>query len=90
MKYDMKAFDLLAETYGNDIRQILTFMQVWSKTSKSLNYSETQLGLVGSKKDETVMITNFDAATKLLNRSEVLISEKMSFNLISFNICKVE
>lgn len=76
MKYDNNALELLCETFGNDLRQILNFMQMWSKKSDSLLYSETKLGLVGTKKDESVMITNFDAASKLLNRSEVKLMPK--------------
>ena len=67
----MNALELLCETFGNDIRQILTFMQIWSNKSDSLLYSEAKNGLVGAKKDESGMITNFDAAARLLNRSEV-------------------
>ena len=44
---------------------------MWSTRSDSLLYSEAKLGLVGTRKDETVMITNFDAASRLLNKAEV-------------------
>lgn len=71
LKSDQKALELVCETFGNDIRQILNFLQMWKSRSNILKYDDAQKGLVGGKKDESVMITGLDAAAKLLNRMEV-------------------
>jgi hypothetical protein len=37
---DKQAIELLAETMGNDIRQILNYLQMWFKINKTLKYMD--------------------------------------------------
>ena len=68
IQYEINALEYLCEICGNDIRQIINFIEIWSRTKKSIKYKD----LVGGQqkiegKDEVVMLSNFDAAKELLN-----------------------
>lgn len=58
------ALENLCESFGNDIRQCLGFLQIYSLTHKKIKFSDISNKKLG--KDETVMLTNFDAAARLL------------------------
>ena len=68
ISYEMNALEYLCEICGNDIRQIINFIELWARNNKSLKYKD----LTGNKdkiqgKDEVVMLRNFDAAKELLS-----------------------
>ena len=68
IQYETNALEYLCEICGNDIRQLINYIELWSRTHKSIKYKD----LVGSGekiegKDEVVMLSNFDAAKELLN-----------------------
>ena len=71
MRVDMNSLEYLCESFGNDIRQIINFLEVYSKKSKILDYQNTKQTFGTVKKDQAVMISNFDAATKFLCKSSV-------------------
>ena len=66
--YEINALEYLCEICGNDIRQIINFIELWTRQNKSLKFKDLTGGnqkLQG--KDEVVMLKNFDAAKELLN-----------------------
>ena len=66
--YELNALEYLAEICGNDIRQIINFVELWTRQNKSIKFKDLTGGnqkLQG--KDEVVMLKNFDAAKELLN-----------------------
>ena len=67
MKCDLNALEYLCEICGNDIRQCINYIELWSKTHNSLRYNELSGKDKMQGKDEIVMIKNFDAAKELLN-----------------------
>lgn len=65
---ELNALDYICEICGNDIRQIMNFIELWSRTHKTIKFSDlTGSGQKMEGKDEVVMLTNFDAAKELLN-----------------------
>jgi replication factor C subunit 1 len=73
MRVDLNSLEYLCESFGNDIRQILNFLQMYSKRADTLTYMDAKNTLNKSKKDETVMMNNFDAAKKLMTVRILLI-----------------
>ena len=68
INYEINALEYLCEICGNDIRQIINFMELWTRKNKSIKFKD----LTGGKdriqgKDEVVMLKNFDAAKELLS-----------------------
>ena len=66
--YELNALEYLSEICGNDIRQIINFVELWTRQNKSIKFKDLTGGnqkLQG--KDEVVMLKNFDAAKELLN-----------------------
>ena len=66
--YELNALEYLCEICGNDIRQIINFIELWTRKNKSIKFKDLTGGnqkLQG--KDEVVMLKNFDAARELLN-----------------------
>ena len=68
ISYEINALEYLCEICGNDIRQIINFIELWARNNKSIKYKD----LTGNNnkiqgKDEVVMLTNFEAAKELLS-----------------------
>lgn len=70
LKIDDRAIELLINQSGNDIRQIITQVQVMLTTSNSLSFKEVQSRVGLTSKDQKLMINNFQAANKLMNFEE--------------------
>ena len=68
IQYELNALEYLCEICGNDIRQIINYIELWTRTHKNIKFND--LNGKDQKiqgKDEIVMLTNFDAAKELLN-----------------------
>jgi replication factor C subunit 1 len=65
------AVEYLCESVGNDIRQCLNFLELWSRKSNEMKYKDLKLGYNKYQKDSGLMISNFSAAQKLLSKNEV-------------------
>ena len=74
---EKNALEYLCESVGNDIRQCINFVEMWSKNHNAIKYNEIQEKYGSFNKDSLCMISNFDAATKLLN---CINSKRMKFN----------
>lgn len=71
---DENSLDKLVEQMNGDIRQILGFLQVWSKRpDNNFIYATFSKDIEKFKKDQAVTVSNFDAATILLNKAQVNI-----------------
>ncbi len=73
---EMNALEYICESCGNDIRQCINFIEMYSKIHKSITFKDISHNMNSFNKDSSVMLSNFDAAVKLLNNSN---SKKMSF-----------
>jgi replication factor C subunit 1 len=65
-----RALEQLVETFQNDMRQLLSYLEVIFRTVSKRITVDALSGKNRSSKDASVMINHFDAARKLLNRSE--------------------
>ena len=63
---DDETCENLVESSGNDIRQVINILQMWTQQASTAN-SDSKAFLAASRKDEKVMINNFEAAYRLLN-----------------------
>ena len=67
LNVDINSLEYLCENFGNDIRQLINFLQMHAKRSNTLSYNDTKGSFYKVKKDQTVMMNNFDAAKLLMN-----------------------
>ena len=79
---EFNALEYLCEICGNDIRQIMNFIELWTRTHKRIKFND----LTGSSqkiegKDEVVMLKNFDAAKELLNNKSHTLSYRHLLDL---------
>lgn len=82
MNVDTNAIEFLVESSGNDIRQILTSLELWSRSYSELTYMQAKNSLKVLTKDSTCMVDSFEAASKLFNSSEMRrISQKEKIDL---------
>lgn len=65
------AVEFLVESSGNDIRQILTNFDMWSRSYSEMTYMQAKRTFSSGNKDTTCMVSNFEAALKLFNSSEM-------------------
>ena len=82
IQYEINALEYLCEICGNDIRQIMNFIELWTRTHKSVKYKDLTGGdqkIQG--KDEVVMLKNFDAAKELLNSKSHSLPYRQLFDL---------
>jgi len=87
LKADENSLEFLIGIMGNDIRQVINFLQIWSKKSNTFVYSTLKPKAKTFQKDEAVMISNFDAGTKLMRRSEfqnLTLRERMNLPRFAF------
>ena len=68
---EKNSVEVVVEAFGNDIRQILTFFEVCSRSMDKMNYSEAKSSASVSSKDLNTLLNHFDAACKLFNTSEM-------------------
>mmetsp|Transcript_7362 Transcript_7362/g.13664 ORF Transcript_7362/g.13664 Transcript_7362/m.13664 type:complete len:776 (-) Transcript_7362:24-2351(-) len=68
---DPTALDHIIETSGNDVRQVLTMVEMWARCHNGLSLLDAKVGMKNACKDQSVMISSFDAASKLLNTQEI-------------------
>jgi len=61
---------------GNDIRQVINILQLWTQQTASGSTETAKKFITGSGKDEKVMINNFEAAHRLLNHGVVNLYDK--------------
>ncbi len=71
IKVEKNALEYLCESVGNDIRQCLNFLEMWSRKFKDLRYSDMTEKYKKFNKDSLLMVNSFEACTKLLNKAQV-------------------
>ena len=83
MNINEKELDFICESFGCDIRQILNYLELASKTGKVINCEDY-------KKDSAVTINSFDVCKKMLTRSEFnkykTYNDKMDLFFIDFEL----
>jgi replication factor C subunit 1 len=77
------AVEQFVEASGNDIRQILTSLEMWARSSFSLSYMKAKQALKTMSKDPVSMLSHFDAASKLFNKTEMKkLKHKEKINMV--------
>ncbi|CAN0024030.1 unnamed protein product [Ascophyllum nodosum] len=66
MDVDDNAAEMLAEANGNDIRQVLHALQMWSRKSSKMTYMNLKGGLSSIEKDKMQRCGPFEAARLIL------------------------
>jgi len=89
VQMDDNALELLIESSGNDIRQMINTLQLHSTNKTSMTYMQAKNQLKSMSKDENSMVNPFEAVTKLLTSKdarELKIWQKMSLYFIDFEL----
>ena len=68
LKVDEAAVSYLVESVGNDIRQCLNFLQMWSRKSNTMQFFDLKNKYGKYSKDGGLMLSNFDVCRKMLSR----------------------
>jgi len=68
LKVEESAVSYLVESVGNDIRQCLNMLQMWSRKYNSMVYFDLKNKYGKYSKDSGLMLSNFDVCQKMLNR----------------------
>lgn len=76
---ESNALEYLCESVGNDIRQCVNFLEFWSRKFRDLKYNDMSSKYSKFNKDASVMMSNFDAAKKILDKYTVNNSNKIKF-----------
>lgn len=86
IKGNKSAVRKVIEASGNDIRQVLTALELWARTHSELTESEAQASTDISSKDTHVMVNNFEATSKLLNSSGLNIKDRQDLFFIDYEL----
>jgi replication factor C subunit 1 len=76
---ESNALEYLCESVGNDIRQCINFLEFWSRKFKHLKYFDMSSKYDKFNKDASVMMSNFEAAKKILDKQTVNTYYKFKF-----------
>ncbi|KAK9170741.1 Replication factor RFC1 C terminal domain protein [Cryptosporidium meleagridis] len=89
MKIEPNAIELLCESVGNDLRQILNELQLLSLSNINVRFSDIKAEISGHLKDVQVTLDVFSATKKLLTTSEsshLSIHDKLEIFFIDFDL----
>jgi replication factor C subunit 1 len=89
MKVQPNAIDHLIEVSGSDIRQVITALEMWAKYSSEMSYMQAKQSTMSTGKDAHIMINSFEAASKLLRKSDqksLTQKEKMDLFFIDYDL----
>jgi replication factor C subunit 1 len=88
-KIDDNALEILIESSGNDIRQMINMLQLQSSSHKNMSFMDAKKSLFSVSKDEQNMLTAFDAATKMLTKRDfqpLNFTKKLNLFFIDFDL----
>jgi replication factor C subunit 1 len=87
LKIEMNALTLLAESVGNDIRQVLNSLEMMKRSSNKeiLTYVDMKDKLETIKKDDVLRFSGFDGAQSILN-SRIPLAKRMEAFFIDHDI----
>lgn len=74
---------------GNDMRQVLTYFEAISHRTNIVTFEDVRNSSLNTSKDMTVMMSAFDACTKLLNRREMNVltpKQRLDLFFIDFDM----
>ena len=71
---DNQTLSYIVESFGNDIRQTINYLDLYSRGSKNINDFKNNCDEV--KKDKSVTVGSFDITKILLNKNE---TSKLNF-----------
>jgi len=89
LKVDSKSLAALVEQMKGDLRQILNFLQMWSKNHNEFLYASFNKNVKSFKKDNSVTLSGMDAARILLNspdRREFTLREQLDLFFIEYDL----
>eukprot|EP00616_Rhizochromulina_sp_CCMP1243_P009043 CAMPEP_0118991158 /NCGR_PEP_ID=MMETSP1173-20130426/51167_1 /TAXON_ID=1034831 /ORGANISM="Rhizochromulina marina cf, Strain CCMP1243" /LENGTH=421 /DNA_ID=CAMNT_0006942269 /DNA_START=28 /DNA_END=1293 /DNA_ORIENTATION=+ len=79
---DGNAADLLVESVGNDIRQVLNCLQMWRRNSSTVSYMDMKSRIWQVEKDSILRMTAFDGVRSILDpKDQTLFQRQDSFFL---------
>ncbi|KDO22543.1 hypothetical protein SPRG_11725 [Saprolegnia parasitica CBS 223.65] len=68
MRIERNALEEAAERFGNDIRQLLNWMQMWNRSKTVMTYDDVMTHFYQSEKDEVLRLNPF-SATQIIFKS---------------------
>ena len=80
---------MLGEQNGNDVRQLINIMQLWTGTQKNMNSTLVEKRKFQCRKDQAQMMNNFQACLKLLDpkqAKQLSIREKLEIFFLDYPI----
>eukprot|EP00826_Nyctotherus_ovalis_P023358 TRINITY_DN1794_c0_g1_i4.p1 TRINITY_DN1794_c0_g1~~TRINITY_DN1794_c0_g1_i4.p1 ORF type:complete len:769 (-),score=253.97 TRINITY_DN1794_c0_g1_i4:133-2439(-) len=89
VQMDDNALEILIESAGNDIRQLINMLQLHTSTQKSTTFMQMKEHLNNVAKDKSIMVSPFEAVTKLLSQREsrdLSVQRKMDLFFIDFEL----
>jgi len=87
MALEYNAAELLAESCGNDIRQVINCLQMWRQKSTSVSFMDMKKGVEGEiNKDEILRMTANDGAKNILDPRQTSLNDRLNGFFIDYNL----
>jgi len=89
VQMDDNALEILIESAGNDIRQLINMLQLHTSTQKSTTFLQMKDHLNSVSKDKVTMMNPFEVVTKLLSSQDsrnLSIVKKMNLFYIDYEL----
>jgi len=86
MTMDENAADLLVESVGNDIRQVLNCLQMWRRNSSSVSYMEMKQRIWQVEKDSILRMTAFDGVKNILDPKDQTLHQRQDSFFLDYSL----
>lgn len=73
---DQNAAELLSESVGNDVRQVLNCLQMWSQRTTKVGYMDVKNRMKQVEKDSILRMTPFDGVRTILDPGTKSLNER--------------
>jgi replication factor C subunit 1 len=86
LEVDENAAEMLSESGGNDIRQIVNALQMWRGRSSKMTYKDAKDGLGSISKDELLRLGPFDAAKMILAEQGAPLRQRFEAFFVDYSL----
>ena len=73
------------EKFGNDIRQILNFMQMWKRSRNEMKYDDIMSQFHNMEKDKSLRLNPFDATMQIFGR-ETTFGDRFEAYFVDYDL----
>lgn len=85
MNVEKNALVEVTECFGNDIRQVLNFLQMWNRRNSTMTYDDVRKQFYQMKKDDVLRLNPFNALQQIF-KSDLSFNERTEMYFVDYDL----